>query len=357
MSDSTGRATEAARATHVEVSTLDAIEECYRRGWSDGLPVVPPTVERVAAMLDHVGLAPEHVLGEVPARRRVLTAERAAANAVMAGCLPEHFPVLLAAIDALFEHDPNIVHEISAATNAPGFLLLVNGPIRPRIGLACTDNVLSATNRANATIGRALRLIFMNVFESRQGLLDRACIGSLSKLGVCFGEDDERSPWPPLHTTRGFAAGDSTVTMMSVQDPEMVGNRYGRTAESIMDAVADSIVTHGLGVHFTFMDNAWLWLVGHWHAETLARAGWDRPRMQRYVWERAWRSRADLKRLGMMRGEIEPGDHDARVLAAPSPDDILIAKAGGDSGIYSTLIKIYVGMPATTTRIREGRHA
>jgi hypothetical protein len=336
----------------IDVPESDALEECYRRGWTDGLPVVPPTAERVEQMLDGSGLAPGHVLGEVPVRRRVLTAERAAANAVMAGCLPEHFPVLLAAIDALFEHDPNIVHEISAATNAPGFLLLVNGPIRGRIGLGCTDNVLSSTSRANATIGRALRLIFMNVFESRQGVLDRACMGSLGKAGVCFGEDEERSPWRPFHTTRGFAAHDSTVTMMSIQDPEMVGNRYGQTAESIMDAVADSIATHGLGVHFTFMENAWLWLVGHWHADMLARQGWDRPRMQQYVWKRAWRSAADLKRLGMMRGEIAPEDTEARVAAAATPDDILIVKAGGDSGIYSTLIKIYVGMPATTVRIR-----
>lgn len=343
-------------AGHIELASgEDPIDECYRRGWTDGLPVVPPTTERVAEMLAHAGLAPDQVLGEVPVRRRVLTAERAAANAVMAGCLPAHFLVLLAALDALFEHDGNIVHEISAATNAPGFLILVNGPIRQRLAIACTDNVLSATNRANATIGRALRLIFMNVFESRQGILDRACMGSLSKLGLCFGEDEERSPWPAFHTTRGFAAGDSTVTMASIQDPEMVGNRYGQTAESIMDAVADSIATHGLGVHFTFMPNAFLWIVGHWHAQTLAGQGWDRPRMQRYVWERAWRSPADLKRLGMMRGEIVPEDATARVAAASSPDDILIVKAGGESGIYSTVIKIYIGMPATTVSIHEPR--
>jgi hypothetical protein len=345
--------TESSRTAPIEVPEPDALEECYRRGWTDGLPVVPPTAERVEQMLGAARLQPGDALGEVPVRRRVLTAERAAANAVMAGCLPEHFPVLLAAIEALFEHDPNIVHEISAATNAPGFLVLVNGPIRRRLQLGCTDNVLSSTSRANATIGRALRLIFMNVFESRQGVLDRACMGSLSKAGLCFGEDEERSPWSPFHTTRGFSAHDSTVTMMSIQDPEMVGNRYGQTAESVMDAVADSIATHGLGVHFTFMENAWLWLVGHWHADMLARQGWDRPRMQRYVWERAWRSAADLKRLGMMRGEIAREDADARVRAAATPDDILIVKAGGDSGIYSTLIKIYIGMPATTVRVRS----
>lgn len=343
------------RAPQYEVApTLDAIEECYRRGWTDGLPVVPPTADKVAGMLATVGLAPEHVIGEVPVRLRVLTAERAAANAVMAGCLPEHFPVVLAAMEAFFAHDPNILHEVSAATNAPGWLILVNGPLRQQLGLACTDNLLSSANRANATIGRAVRLILMNVLESRPGVLDRGCMGSLSKGGVCFGEDEERSPWPPLHVTRGFAPEASTVTVASVQDPEMLGNRYGLTAESLMDATVDAMVSHGLAVHFTFTETQWFWIVGHWHAEMLARQGWTRPRIQEYVWERAWRPRAQLKRLGALRGEIVPSDETDRLRAAPRPEDILIVKAGGDSGIYSTLFKVYIGMPATSVRVREG---
>ena len=338
---------------HEIPDTLDALDECYRRGWTDGLPVVPPTAERVAAMLEHVGLAPDHVLGEVPVRRRLLTAELAAANAVMAGCLPEYFPVVRAAMDALFEHDPNIVHEVSAATNAPALLLLVNGPIRARIDLNCTENFLSPGRRANATIGRAVRLILTNVFGSRPGVLDRGCMGSVSRYSVCFGEDEERSPWSPLHVTRGFRPEQSTVTVASIQDPEMLGNRYGQTAESLMDAVADAMASHGLAVHFTFTETQWVWVVGHWHAQMLSRQGWDRPRMQQYVGERAWRSRAQLKRLGALRGEVTPEDETARILAAPRPEDIFIVKAGGDSGIYSTLFKVYIGMPATTVRIHE----
>jgi hypothetical protein len=339
-------------AQHDVPDAIDAVEECYRRGWTDGLPVVPPTATKVAAMLESVALAPDHVLGEVVVRRRVITAERVAANAVMAGCLPEHFTVVLAALDAFFEHDPNILHEVSAATNAPGWLVLVNGPLRRAIGLGCTDNLLSSANRANVTIARAIRLILMNVLESRPGVLDRGCMGSLVKAGVCFGEDEERSPWAPLHVRRGFGAEDSTVTVASVQDPEMLGNRYGQTAESLMDAVADAMATHGLAVHFTFTATEWFWIVGHWHAEMLARQGWTVPRMQQYVWERAWRTRADLKRLGALRGAVEPGDGTARVLAAPRPEDIFVAKAGGDSGIYSTLFKVYIGMPTTTVRVR-----
>jgi hypothetical protein len=341
-----------ARARRHEIDdTVDAIEACYARGWTDGLPVVPPTVEKVAAMLGAAGLEPDDVLGEVPVRRRAVTAERAAANAVMAGCRPEHFPLVVAALAAFFEHDGNILHEASATTNAAGFLVLVNGPVRRTAEVGCTENLLSCAARANATIPRAVRLLLMNVVESRPGVLDRGCMGSLSKTGVCFGEDEESSPWAPYHVRRGFAPGDSTVTVATIQDPEMLGNRYGRTAESLLDAVADAMRTHGLAVHFTFMENAWLWVVGHWHAAMLAAQGWTIERMQRYVWERAWRTRADLKRLGALRGDPEPGDDEARVLAAPAPGDVHIVKAGGDSGIYSTLFKVYVGMPMTTVRV------
>lgn len=340
-------------ARHDVPDTLDAIEECYRRGWTDGLPVVPATEDKVDAMLAGAGLAAGHVLGEVPARRRVLTAEAAAANAVMAGCLPEYFPVVVATMEAFFEHDGNILHEVSAATNAPGWLILVNGPLRRRLEVACTDNLLSSARRANSTIGRAVRLILMNVLESRPGILDRGCMGSLCKVGVCFGEDEERSPWPPFHVRRGFRADESTVTVASIQDAEMLGNRYGLTAESLMDATVDSIRSHGLAVHFTFMENQWFWIVGHWHAEMLARHGWTPERMRAYVFERAWRTRADLKRLGALRGAVVAADETERIFAAPSAEDIFIVKAGGDSGIYSTLIKGYVGMPATTVRVRE----
>ena len=331
---------------------LDGIEECYRRGWTDGLPVVPPTVDRVAELLDYVGMAPDHVVGEVPVRRRALSGEQAAANAVMAGCLPAYFPVVLATMEALFQHDPNRIHEASAATNSPGILMLVNGPIRHRIGLNCTDNFLSPGNRANSTIGRAVRLILINVFEQRPGVLDRGSMGSLTKHGVCFGEDEERSPWAPFHVARGFKADDSTVTVATIQDPELLGNRYGLTSESVMDATADAMASHGLATYFD-RGTPWFWVVGHWHAEMLGREGWDRPRMQQYVWDRAWRSRAHLKRLGAIMGEEAPEDKGDRVYAAPSPDDILIVKAGGDGGIYSELMMNYFAVPATTVPIRE----
>ena len=345
-------ATHSNRARLHEVDgTLDAIEECFRHGWTDGLPVVPPTLERVEAMLEYVSLPPGQVLGEVPVRRRALTAEHAAANAVMAGCLPEYFPVVLATMDAMFRHDPNCIHEASAATNSPGILVLVNGPIRQEIGINCTGNLFSPGHRANSTIGRAIRLILMNVFEQRVNVLDRGCMGSLTKFGVCVGEDEENSPWEPFHVSRGFDIQQSTVTVATIQDPEMLGNRYGVTAESLMDATADAMASHGLGIYLN--DAPWFWVVGHWHAEMLGRLGWDRRSIQQYVFENSWRTREQMKRLGAVNGQVEAGDEGIRVPAAPSPEGILIFKGGGDSGIYSELMMNYHGLPAITIPIRD----
>ena len=337
-------------AVHLYPDTLDAIEECYRRGWTDGLPVIPPTADRVQTMLDAVALPPDAILGEVPVRRRALTAEQAAANAVMAGCLPAYFPIVLATLRVLFEHDPNCIHEVSAVTNSTGLLTIVNGPIRRQIGLNCADNLFSPGHRANATIGRALRLILINVFEQRPGVLDRGCMGSLTKFGVVIGEDEESSPWEPYHASAGYAPDQSTVTVATIQDPSMHGNRYGVTAESLLDSIADGMSSHGLGIYFG-RGIKWVWVVGHWHAELLGRLGWRRRDLQEYLCERAWRSVADLKRLGMMNGPLQPGDADHRRHTVADPDDILIIKAGGDSGIYSELIMNYYGVPAVTAPI------
>ena len=298
-------------------------------------------------MLDAGGTGSGNRAGEVEVRRRTLTAEQAAANAVMAGCLPSYFPVVLATMKALFEFDPNCIHEVSAVTNSTGVLTIVNGPIRREIELNCTDNLFSPGYRPNVTIGRALRLILINVFEQRPGVLDRGCMGSLTKYGVVFGEDEENSPWEPFHTSLGFEPDQSTVTVATIQDPSMHGNRYGTTGESLLDSIADGMASHGLGIYFG-RGIKWVWVVGHWHSELLGRQGWTRRDMQEYLYEKAWRSVGELKRLGMMNGEVGPGDDAERLLTVDSPDDILIVKAGGESGIYSELIMNYFGVPAVT---------
>ena len=237
-------------ALHAIPDPLDAIEECYRRGRTDVLPVVPPTADRVGAMLEAAGLEPQPVLGEVPVGRRTMTAEQAAANAVMAGCLPSYFPIELATLRVLFEHDLNCIHEVSAVTNSAGLPVAINGPIRREIELNCADNLFSPGKRANSAIGRALRLIFNNVFERRPGVFDRGCMVNLTEFGEVIGEDAENSPWEPFHISHESSAEQSTVTVATIHDPSMHANRYGATAESLLDPMAEGMSSHGLGIFF-----------------------------------------------------------------------------------------------------------
>lgn len=331
---------------------LDAIEECDRRGWADGLPVVPPTEDRVDALLRVVDLPAEAIVAKLPMRDRTVTAARAAANSVMAGCRPEYFPVVLAVLDALMKR-ADVVHEISGATNAPGLLILVNGPARERLGVNCRGNLLSPGVRANMTIARAIRLIFMNVFEARPGRLDRGTLGESCKHGLCFGEDEEASPWTPLHTDLGFASTDSTVMVASVQSPQLANSRFGHTGESILLNFADVMANSGIANMWA--RSQWWVVIGPEHRAMLQRDGWTKPAIKAFLAERARRSLADLKRMGVARGAPEAGDEERRVHAAAAPEDIFVVAAGGEGGAYSAIIKGYTGFRAVTKKIEETR--
>ena len=328
---------------------FEAVQALYlESGWTDGLPIMPPTLERVEAMLASTPLSPQDIIGEIPPNWGSATVEKLAVNAMMAGCRPEYLPVIIAAVEAMCDEVFNL-YAIQATTHPCAPLIIVNGPICEELGLHGGSGAFGPGWQPNATIGRAVRLMMINVFEQRPGLLDQGCMGSLAKHGVCFGEDEEGSPWSPFHVSRGFKLEDSTVTVATIQDPEMVCNRYGLTAESVMDAVAEVIASHGMA---TF-GHQWIWIVGYWHAQMLWNQGWDRPAMRQYVWERAWRTQAHLKRIGAVIGEAVPEDETIRVYAAGSPEDIFIMAGGGDSGSYSEVIMIYNGVPAITNIINE----
>ncbi|MBM3943031.1 MAG: TlpA family protein disulfide reductase, partial [SAR202 cluster bacterium] len=203
--------TQTPRSSHSEPDdAIEVIEECYRLGWSDGLPVVPPVEYKVREMLQLNGMTGEEELLSLEMRRRVLTSENAAANAVMAGCLPEYFPVLVATLRALDE-EKNFVHMASASTSSPSILTVVNGPIRHQINLNSRDGLLGPGWRANATLGRAVRLCFMNGFDARPGTLDRGTLGNPTKYTFCIADNEEDSPWGALHVSRGFQPQDSCV--------------------------------------------------------------------------------------------------------------------------------------------------
>lgn len=314
--------------------TVEAIEECYRLGWSDGLPVVPPVEYKVRDMLELSGLTGEEEILSMDMRRRVLTSENAAANAVMAGCLPEYFPVLTTALRALDE-EKNYVNMAASSTSSPAVLIIVNGPIRHQLELNSKDGLFGPGNRANACIGRAVRLCFMNGFEARPGILDRGTLGNPSKFSLCFADDEEGSPWGPLHVSRGFNAEDNCVTVAVAYNPITVNNAYGHTGETILASIADTLRSASLAWRFP---SQWVLVIGPEHALTLQDDGWSRRGMQDYLIEHASRPLSELIRLGIAQGPERPGDDHVIRRCSTDPDDIIITLGGGTGGRNSAII-------------------
>jgi hypothetical protein len=275
---------------------LGAIELCYERGWTDGLPVVPPEEGSVRRHLEHVGWEPQEIVGLVPLRGRVLTAEKVAINAVMAGCRPEHFPVVLAAVAALCDDRFNL-HGSMLSTAGAAPLVIVNGPVVRQAGFNAGGNVFGPGARANATVGRALRLVLLNGCGARAGTLDRATLGHPGKFSYCIAEDEPGLPdgWPPLHVERGVAAGESAVTVVAAEAPHQVSDHASSTPEGLLSTIGAALAAGGArGAHVI--------VVSPEHRAVLARAGW---------------SKADVRRcLAARAGRLEP-------------DDLLVVGAGG----------------------------
>jgi len=216
-----------ASAVHEVADAVEANELFQRRGWTDGLPVVPPTEDAVARFLDAAHLAPGDVIGVEPVRRRSISAEKVAIAAVMAGCLPEYLPVVVAVVKAMCRPE-YALHGSTASTGGSAPFIVVNGAVRQAIGMNATHNVLANASRANATIGRSIRLILLNVLGGNPGQLDRSTLGHPGKFTFCIAEDEEDSPWLPLSAERGVAAGVPAVTVLQVESPMLVMNVWTR---------------------------------------------------------------------------------------------------------------------------------
>ena len=309
-----------------------AIEAYFERGWTDGLPVVPATEPTVRAFLDAAALAPDHVVFTEPVRRRTVTAEKVAINAVLAGCRPEYMTVLLAALRAMA--DPAFgLHGAITSTGGAATLVVVNGPIRDRIGLNAGGNVFGPGVRANATIGRAIRLVTLNCLGAHPGVLDRSTQGHPGKYSFCIAEREEASPWPPLSVDRGFPREASVVTVFAAEAPHNVLSHYGQDGESILFALAD--VMAGLG---SFSPGESFVVLAPEHVAILARDGWTRVTIREWLYAHARRTAADLKRGGKLAGAVEPGDDARWVHRGRGPDDIHLVVAGGDAGGHSAFI-------------------
>ena len=333
---------------------LDAINRLYReRRWGDGLPVVPPTVERVQRMLQHTDRAPHEIVAHVAPGFGAATVERIAINAVLAGCDPEYLPALIAATEAVADPKFNL-QAIQATTNPVAVWVIVNGPAAQRLGVNATYNCLGQGTWANATIGRALRLILQNIGGALPGEMDRATQGQPGKFTFCCAENEEDSPWEPLHVERGFARDASTVTVVGAEGT-MNMNTHSKDADELMRVIAETMI-HPPSNEYCHGGEPWL-MVGPEHAEILERGGYGKAQVKERLWELTkmparHMSVKDLQRARESRagelGEIGP---DTLLTIAHKPDDIMIMVAGGP-GTHSVYVPCFGNSVAITREIR-----
>jgi hypothetical protein len=270
------------------------LEDYYARGWTDGLPVMPVTESILAGFLAQTSRDPDEVLLAMPHLNRDCTVRLAAINAAMAGCLPEYFPVVIAAWSAL-NAEGYVPRAIWQSTTGTASILLVNGPVRERLGVNSKGNVFGSGFRANATIGRAIRLTAINAFGLRPGELDQATQGNPAKYSACIAENEQESPWVPFHVEHGFDPAESTVTAMTMRSVAHIEARHTQLPEQLALDIAGTISRTGALIHETI--SACIAL-GPEHAALLAHAGWSKDDLRRFVYEHAVNTRETLAAVG-----------------------------------------------------------
>ena len=347
-------ASEAERAQRIEVpDDLEAFNAlCETRRWSDGLPLVPPTLERVERMLQRHRRSPHDVVAHIAPGYGKATVEGIAINAVMAGCRPEYLPLVLAAVEAAADRKFNL-QGIQATTNPVAPWIVVNGPIALTLGINAGVNCLGQGTWANATIGRALRLIMQNIGGALPGEMDRATHGQPGKHTFCCAENEAESPWEPLHVERGFELRQSTVTVVGAAGTANL-NTHAKDASDLLKALAGSLPFPASN-DYHFGGAPWLVLSPE-HAEVLKRGGLSKADVKRRLWEQskmtAGRYAAkDYARVQHTRGpelgEIGP---DTLLPISPGPEDIGIVVAGGP-GTHSVYVPTFGQTRAVTREI------
>ena len=324
------------RSRRIEYAEADdPAELAYARDWTDGLPVTPPTDERVLAMLKGTTRRPDETVGKIPPFLADCTIEKVAINAVMAGCRPEYMPVLLAAIEAALE-PVFTLHGVLATTYFSSPVIVVNGPVAKRIGMNSGINALGQGNRANATIGRALNLIVLNVGGGRPGEADRSTLGAPSKYTLCFAEDESDPAWEPLSVARGLPRGTSAVTLFQGHGPEAFVDQKSRTPEGLTRSFALSLNKMG---HDRLTQSARAILVlSPEHYAIYKEAGWDRKRIERALYEATIRPGAELVAGKDGVGEGIPASRAGEMVPKFHDDGIMVVRAGGPAGLFSAIL-------------------
>ncbi len=316
---------------HQVESEIDAIGYAYDRGWSDGLPVVPPTRDRIDRMLAAHGVEPGREIGRVPERKRTVTAERAAANAVMAGCTDALFPLVLAAVEAVLDPAYNIVGP-SASTGGAAPLVIVHGPVVAELGFNAETAVLGAGNRSNLTLGRALNLVIRNGVGSVPGDLDRATVAHAGRIAYCLPEA-RCAGWPTQGKELGVPGDRSAVTVFAAEAPHSVADHVNDEPDGLIDSFARvARTTNYAGAAIVFV-------ICPEHRSVFARAGWTRDTIRDALFERTAATGREIQATGR-HDDLEPDD---RITLTPDREGIWIVFAGGSAGGHSAIIPSWLG--------------
>ncbi len=339
---------------------IEAMEQLYRLGWTDGLPVVPPTQSRVSEFIDYGGRPAGEIVGELPERRREISVEKVAANAVMAGCLPEYMPVVLAASEAMLDPKFNLVGP-SSSLGGSGIMVIVNGPVARELDINARNNLFGPGNRANATIGRTVRLILMNACAAIPGLFDRSILGHPGKYSYCIAEAENETHWNPLHVERGFERAQSAVTVFACESPRQV--RASGGPETILNTVAD--VASALGTSLSTVgstdDKSAVVRQGElavvFSGESYVWDDWTKQDVREALQPKVRRTLADIKRAGEVSGDVTAEDEGHWLPLVATPDDIIVIFAGGEERTMSAVIPSWgpkVSSTSVTKAVRSG---
>jgi len=322
-----------------ESQNIADVQELYHsNGWTDGLPIVPPTPEAVEACLDWAMMPPDQLIGIEPVRGLAITAEKIAINAVMAGCLPMHFPVVLTAWTAMMQ-EPFLIHGATASTGGCAILVVLNGPIRQEIGACGTFNALGNSDRATSVIGRAIRLCLINLLDARPGEIDRSTLGHPGKFSYCIAEDEEDTTWKSLSEQRGIERAASAVTVMAAGAPRQIMNEWTTKPEEILETFAADMRANLR--HYSIHPGNYALIIPKQLREHLQAANWSKNSIANFIHERARIHRREWAEVG--KGAVVRDKGERVYPALASPDHLLVIAAGGPAGGFGAVIPPWLG--------------
>jgi hypothetical protein len=322
-----------------EADSIASVQELYHsNGWTDGLPIVPPAEDAVLACLERVMMTPDQLIGIEPVRELQITAEKLAINAVMAGCLPMHFPVVVTAWMAMMREE-FLMHGATASTGGCAVLVVINGPIREEIGALGSFNALGNSDRATAVIGRAIRLCLINLMDVRPGAIDRSTLGHPGKYSYCVAEDEDDLAWTTLSEQRGLPREASAVTVMAAGAPRQIMNEWTTKPEEILETFAAEMRANLR--HYSIHPGNYALIIPQQLREHLQAAKWSKSDIAAFIHDRARIHRREWADVG--KGNVVRDRGDSVYPAMQSADQLLVIAAGGPAGGFGAVIPPWLG--------------